>query len=160
MMRSGSGNRTGCLSCATPASFLPFTQASPAKRLCTIWARSWPHGRNSWKEFEPDMVDNPFSTRFLGAILDALDYKQLKWAGHGLDTNSSYRFLEDEYMRGDEYDQFLYDPTDFIFRKYWPRVFGALKPLENLPPLHDMIAYYMGLGKICRLCLSAYGQGS
>jgi len=99
------------------------------------------------QDFEPDMVDNPFSTRFLGAVLDSLDYRQLKWAGRGLDRNASYQFLEDEYMRGDEYDQFLYDPTDFVVRTYWPRVFGALKPLENLPPLHDMIAYYMGLGK-------------
>jgi hypothetical protein len=99
------------------------------------------------QDFEPDMVDNPFSTRFLGSVLDTLDYKQLKWAGHGLGQNAPYQFLDDEYMRDDEYDQFLDDPTDFIMRTYWPRIFGALKPFENLPPLHDMIAYYMGLGK-------------
>jgi uroporphyrinogen-III decarboxylase len=99
------------------------------------------------EDFEPDMVDNPFSTRYLGAVLDTLDYKQLKWAGHGLKQNASYQFLEDEYMRDDEYDQFLFDPTDFIIRTYWPRIFGALRPFETLPPLHDIIAYYMGLGK-------------
>lgn len=103
------------------------------------------------EDFEPDMVDNPFSTRFLGSVLDTLDYKPLKWAGHGLGQNASYQFLEDEYMRDDEYDQFLYDPTDFVVRTYWPRIFGALKPFENLPPLHDIIAYYMGLGKFAVL---------
>jgi uroporphyrinogen-III decarboxylase len=55
--------------------------------------------------------------------------------------------VEGEYMKGDEYEQFLYDPTDFVIRTYWPRIFGALKPLENLPPLHDILSYYMGLGK-------------
>ena len=107
------------------------------------------------EDFEPDMVDNPFSTRFLGAVLDTLDYKQLKWAGHGLGQNASYQFLEGEYMRDDEYDQFLFDPTDFVIRTYWPRIFGALKAFENLPPLHDAIAYYMGLGKF-----SAFGSPS
>ena len=107
------------------------------------------------EDFEPDMVDNPFSTRFLGAVLDTLDYKQLKWAGHGLGQNASYQFLEGEYMRDDEYDQFLFNPTDFVIRTYWPRIFGALRPFETLPPLHDIIAYYMGLGKF-----AAFGSPS
>ena len=63
------------------------------------------------KDFEPDMIDNPFTTRFLGGVLETLDYRQLKWPGHGLDENASYQFRENEYMKGDEYDQFLYDPT-------------------------------------------------
>jgi uroporphyrinogen-III decarboxylase len=98
-------------------------------------------------DFEPDMIDNPFTSRFLGAILEALDYKQLVWAGHGLEENASYQFVEGEYMMADEYDQFLYDPTDFIMRTYWPRVFGTLKPLESLPPLHDIMCYYFGMPK-------------
>jgi hypothetical protein len=105
------------------------------------------------EEFEPDMIDNPFSTRFIGAVLETLDSRQLKWPGHGLPKNSSYQFMEDEYMKGDEYDQFLFDPTDFIIRTFWPRIFGALKPFENLPVLHDVMAYYMGLGK-----MSAFGS--
>ena len=98
-------------------------------------------------EFEPDMADNPFTTRFLGSVLDTLDYKQLKWAGHGLKKNAPYQFWENEYMKGDEYDQFLDDPTDFIVRTYWPRIFGALKPLGTLPPVHDIMAYCINLGK-------------
>jgi len=100
------------------------------------------------EEFQPDMADNPFTTRLLGEILESLDYKQLKWAGHGLDEMSSYQFLEGEYMKAEEYEQFLFDPTDFIIRTYWPRVFGVLKPLEKLPPLNDVISYYMGIGKL------------
>ena len=99
------------------------------------------------EDFEPDMTDNPFTTRFLGAVLEALDFKQLKWPGHGLDEMASYQFVEDEYMMADEYDRLLYDPTDFMIRTYWPRVFGVLKPFEALPPLHDVMSYYMGLGK-------------
>jgi uroporphyrinogen-III decarboxylase len=93
------------------------------------------------------MTDNPFTTGFLGAVLEALDFKQLKWPGHGLDEMASYQFVEDEYMMADEYDRLLYDPTDFMIRTYWPRIFGVLKPFEALPPLHDIMSYYMGLGK-------------
>lgn len=99
------------------------------------------------EDFEPDMVDNPFTTRFLGSTLECLDYKQLAWAGHGLKENASYQFLEGEYMKADEYDRLLFDPTDFIIRTYWPRIFGALQPLAQLPVLHDILSYYFGLSK-------------
>ncbi|MDP6179562.1 MAG: uroporphyrinogen decarboxylase family protein [Desulfatiglandales bacterium] len=99
------------------------------------------------EDFQPDMVDNPFTTRFLGGVLEALDCNHLKWPGHGLDEMAGYQFVEGEYMKEDEYDQWIYDPTDFVVRTYWPRVFGVLKPFEKLPPLHDIMSYYMGLTK-------------
>jgi uroporphyrinogen-III decarboxylase len=47
-------------------------------------------------------------------------------------------------MMPEEYDHFLLDPSDFMVRKYWPRVCGNLKGLEKLAPLHGIITYYMG----------------
>ena len=102
-------------------------------------------------DFQPDMIDNPFASRFVGALLDALDYQQLAWPGHGLNEKGSYQFVEGAYMKADEYERFLYDPTDFILRTYWPRVFGLMKPLENLPPLNDIISYCMGTTKFAIL---------
>lgn len=99
------------------------------------------------EDFQPDMIDNPFTTRVIGALLEALDFKQLNWPGHGLDADVTYQFLEGEYMKAEEYDQFIFDPTNFLLRVHWPRVFGALKPFENLPSLQDIISYYMGIGK-------------
>ncbi|MFC1822248.1 uroporphyrinogen decarboxylase family protein [Thermodesulfobacteriota bacterium] len=99
------------------------------------------------KDFEPDMAESPFFTIFLGDLLETLDFKQLQWPGHGLDEMSGYQFIEDEYMKADEYGRLLADPTDYIIRTHWPRVCGNLKALEKLPPLHDMISYYLGLDK-------------
>lgn len=96
-------------------------------------------------EFQPDAYDNPFGIRFLGQILETLNFKQLRWAGHGVGPTSSYQFVEDEYMRSDEYDDFLFDPSDFIIRAYWPRVFGAFNAFKELPPLNQVLTYYMGL---------------
>jgi hypothetical protein len=96
-------------------------------------------------EFEPDMDQSPFATRFLGPILEALDFRQLKWPGHGMVANHTYQFVEGEYMAAEEYDHFLLDPSDFMVRKYWPRLCGALKGFEKLSPLHGIITYYMGI---------------
>ncbi len=95
-------------------------------------------------DFAPDMDMNPYGTRFLGPVLTALDFRQLKWPGHGLGPDVAYQFIEDEYMKADEYEHFLQDPLDFMMRKYWPRVCGALNGFEKLPPLHNIISYYMG----------------
>ena len=101
-----------------------------------------------WKtlmDFQPDMDNNPFNLRLLGPILDSLDFKQLLWSGHGLSSDSTYQFVEGEYMTADEYDHYLLDPLDFMMRKYWPRVMGVMKGFEKLPPLHNIISYYMGI---------------
>lgn len=82
---------------------------------------------------------------FSGPFFEALDYKQLKWPGHGLPSNRTYQFVEGEYMKADEYDAFLENPSDFIIRTYLPRVSGALEGLGRLPPITMAIPYYLGL---------------
>jgi hypothetical protein len=53
-------------------------------------------------EFEPDMDQAPFANRFLGPVLEALDFRQLKWPGHGMAADHTYQFVEGEYMMEDE----------------------------------------------------------
>lgn len=106
-----------------------------------MWKAQW----KTLMEFEPDMDQNPYGLRFLGPMLEALDSRQLRWPGHGVDPDLTYQFVEGEYMRADEYDAFLLDPSDFMMRRYWPRICGALKGFEKLPPLHGIISYYMGM---------------
>lgn len=96
-------------------------------------------------DFEPDGDQNPYLLRNLGPILEVLDFRQLIWPGHGLTSDHTYQFVEGEYMTADEYDHFLLDPTDFMIRRYWPRICWKLKGFEKLPPLHNIISYYMGI---------------
>jgi hypothetical protein len=99
-------------------------------------------------EFQPDLAQNPFAQTFIGPILDALDYKQMKWPGAQLDQDVPYQFVEGEYMKAEEYDHFFSDSMDFIVRKYWPRISGKLKALERLPSLGNFSNYmsYRSLG--------------
>jgi hypothetical protein len=101
----------------------------------------------AWKkmmiDFEPDMYNNPFALIAFGPLLDTLDYKQLKWPGRGVSSNQTYQFVEGEYMKPEEYDAFLNDPTDFALRIFFPRIFGALGPFQNLPSIPSL--YYFRL---------------
>ena len=73
-----------------------------------------------------------------GKVLDILDYKLYSWPGHRLDKNvASYQFMEAEYMKAEEYDALILDPSDFWFRTYLPRVFGAFEPFRMFRPATD-----------------------
>ena len=73
---------------------------------------------------------------FPGRAYDTLGYKLYKWPGHGLDdTVSMIQFVEDTYMKADEYDAFINNPADFIFRYFLPRTWGAFAPMTKLSSL-------------------------
>jgi len=75
-----------------------------------------------------------------GRILEMLDYKLYSWPGHKLGVNvPSVQFMEAEYMKDDEYDALMRDPSDFWIRTYLPRVFGAFEPLRMFRPATDMV---------------------
>ena len=93
--------------------------------------RAW---RKVLHEFDADTFVPPVLVP-PGPSLDAVDYKLYKWPGHGLTQNTlSYQAVEGEYMKADEYDILIRDPSDFWLRTYLPRVFGAFKAFTQLPP--------------------------
>ncbi len=96
-------------------------------------------------EFQPDLAQNPFGLLFLGPLLEALDYRQMEWAGGRLGPDVPFQFVEGEYMSADEYDHFFSNPTDFIVRRYWPRISGGLKAFDGLPSLSNFTGF-MGYG--------------
>ena len=92
----------------------------------------------AWKKFCHDFTLDAHSgpsTIVSGRVLDILDYKLYKWPGHGVDKDGEYQFVEGEYMKAEEYQDLIDDPTGFFMNVYFPRVFGALKPLEMMPIL-------------------------
>ncbi|MEE8413158.1 MAG: uroporphyrinogen decarboxylase family protein [Dehalococcoidales bacterium] len=67
-----------------------------------------------------------------GRVMELLDDKQRKWPGHGVPDNSGTQFIEGEYMKADEYDDFILDESNFRWRTYLPRIWGAAEPLGQL----------------------------
>ncbi|MCJ7593712.1 MAG: uroporphyrinogen decarboxylase, partial [Desulfobacterales bacterium] len=74
-----------------------------------------------------------------GRVYDTLDYKLYMWAGHGIGPNRPLQCVEAEYMKADEYDDLIRDPSDFWMRVYIPRIMGALEPFSKLYPFSRVI---------------------
>lgn len=89
-------------------------------------------------DFEPD-TGATMGVINSGLVMEIMDAKHQKWPGGNLPDDAPYQFVEGEYMMADEYDVFLSDPSDFVFRQYLPRIYGTLAPLSKLPPFRTMV---------------------
>ncbi|MAF47331.1 MAG: uroporphyrinogen decarboxylase family protein [Rhodospirillales bacterium] len=76
-----------------------------------------------------------------GRTLEALDYKQVKWPGHGTGANTTFQYLDREYMSADEYDDYLFDPTGFYLHKFLPRISGAFECFGRFPDFPTGVAW-------------------
>lgn len=96
-------------------------------------------------ELQPDAVAAPNRATLIGPTMDLMGYKQLAWPGHGVSENHSYQYIDGEYMKPEEYDDYIQDPSWFYLTRYLPRVAEAFEPLAALPQLasaqHTRIIY-------------------
>ncbi|MEE8419574.1 MAG: uroporphyrinogen decarboxylase family protein [Dehalococcoidales bacterium] len=93
--------------------------------------------------FEPDLCNAGLPTS--GDALETLGVTNRLWPGGALPPDYEYQFIEGEYMKEDEYDIFLSDPTDFMIRFFLPRMYGAMLPFSKLPPLGVMFGGFEGI---------------
>lgn len=90
--------------------------------------------RRALRELQPDGYVLPHPLLCLGPTMETIGYRQLKWPGHdGLDPNVPFQYLDYEYMHANEYEDYIFDPTGFILRKYLPRIATAFEPFARLP---------------------------
>ncbi len=102
--------------------------------------------RTTIVELQPDMYFNPgHAIHTPGDALEALACRQVQWPGGGLAPNRPFQFVEAEYLLAEEYDHIIEDPSDFVVRRYLPRVFGKLEAFEQLPPLKTLLLGYFGV---------------
>ena len=94
-------------------------------------------------EFQPDAYALPHATTAVGQVMERIGYKQMEWPGHGTGDNVSYQYLDREYMKAEEYEDYLFDPTGFYLSRYLPRVASEFEGLERLADLPGM--YYIGM---------------
>jgi len=72
---------------------------------------------------------------FPGVILEQIDPHVIRWPGRGGSPIQSHQIIDGEYMLETEYPHLIADPTDFVFRRYMPRMSGAMKAFASAPPL-------------------------
>jgi hypothetical protein len=95
--------------------------------------------------FEPDIARGATFSPLPSVLLGD---RQTKWPGYGLGPNGSFQYVEGEYMKAEEYDAFLDDPTDFTLRTFLPRAYAALEGFAELPRFAIMLMGYPALPNV------------
>jgi hypothetical protein len=73
-----------------------------------------------------------------GKISEVISSKLMKLPGMGLPEDAPmYQFVEGEYMKTDEYDQFIMDPSGYNMRVMLPRTSPFFDAFKKLPPLYS-----------------------
>ncbi len=111
--------------------FTPQTVMYDYKQLESAWDKIV-------TDFDVDTYANPMGVS-PGLALEIMDYRLYRWPGHGVSPKAGYQCVETEYMKADEYDDLIRDPSDFWLRKYLPRIFGKWEPLSHLSPLTNFL---------------------
>ena len=102
---------------------------------------------SSFKKYVLDMQPDAHGSVTVsppGKTHDILDYKLYAWPGHGVAPEHSYQCIEGEYMKADEYDALIDDPTYFFMTTFLPRTMAALDGLKMLSPFTNMTEMYGG----------------
>ncbi len=91
-----------------------------------------------------------------GQTYDLLGFRQLKWAGAAdpaqrVTMDGVYQFVEPGQgypeMPAEEYDEFIDDPSFYMFSKHLPRIATLFEPLAKMPRLAMFASYINGLGQ-------------
>jgi hypothetical protein len=79
--------------------------------------------------FEPDFQSMPVPP---ASVFDKLGLQFVQWPGHGISENTPWQYLEAEYMKAEDYDSLIADPSDYFRTTFLPRVGSAFAPLAGL----------------------------
>lgn len=82
--------------------------------------------------FEPDLVWSPLVYPMDPLSMLEATYINMPGPDSGLDLDATFQILDDCYLEEEEYDDFIFDPTNFILTKVLPRKNKALKAFEKL----------------------------
>lgn len=97
---------------------------------------------DAWMKFHAEYRQDvlAFSINIVPVRLyDALDYRLYNWPGHGVPDDSGYQYNETEWMKPEEYDLLIADPSGYWQRFYLPRVIGIMRPWQTFDPFTDLV---------------------
>jgi hypothetical protein len=80
-----------------------------------------------------------------GRALEILAPRQMKWPGYGVDPDQGHQAIEIDNMKADEYDLYMKDTADYMFRIFLSRTSEHMEGLSLLPPLSDIGGGAMGI---------------
>jgi hypothetical protein len=98
----------------------------------------------AWEKFVRDFAPDAHIGTYVpgpGKVFDILGYKVYSWPGHGVPSGHCYQCNEGEYMKADEYDALIEDPSNYYNNVYLPRTFSSLEHF-SAPSLSNLLEIY------------------
>lgn len=96
----------------------------------------------AWKKFNNDFDFDAITTCALvgsGPLFEELGFNLYRWPGNGTKPDTPYQCVEKEYMKPEDYDELIKDPSYFFMTRYLPKIFSALEPWKKLSPFTDLV---------------------
>lgn len=88
------------------------------------------------EDFGPDFQAKPAAP---AKVFELLDLRFIDWPGRGLSDETPWQYVEDAYMKEDEYGALLANPEGYFRRWLLPRFGSAFGPLAAMPPFTDFM---------------------
>ncbi len=99
--------------------------------------------KKTLQDFQPDSV---FPQGFTpGKALEILDPRNMRWPGYGVDPYHGHQSIEIDNMKADEFDLYMKDTSDYMFRIFMSRSSENVEGLSALPKLSDLGGGPMGI---------------
>ena len=99
---------------------------------------------NFYERYKPDLGWDPilfYPTNYM----ERTGMTWFRWPGKHFDNPKiMYQYIEDEYMKGDEYPEAIHDITKFMMNKWIPRSFSNLSGLSKVDFRNTMWFGHMG----------------
>ena len=88
-------------------------------------SEKWLKGEEAFIRDFPE-VDVLRNNRIWAPLYDAVGCKTYKLPGRDLPPKTQFQFVEEEYMKADEYDVLINDPVEFMMDRFLPRALGDM----------------------------------
>ncbi len=92
--------------------------------------------RKTLTDYHADMIYPQGFTP--GKALEILNPNSMRWPGHGVDPYKGHQSIEIESMQPEDYDAYISDPSDFMFRIMTARSSDGLAGWAKLPRLSSV----------------------
>lgn len=97
-----------------------------------------------YKDYKPDLGWDPI-LMYPANYMEELGLVWFRWPGkHIEDPNVLYQYIEDEYMKANEYPEAIQDMSKFMLNKWLPRSFSKLNGFSKLDFRNTMWFGHMG----------------
>lgn len=93
-------------------------------------------------DFTPDYAIDSFT--HCGPALDTLGMNLIRWPGSRwnnspLPGDAAFQYVENEYMKAEEYAELINNPEGYLFKKYLPRICSNVSGLSDFPNVFKLI---------------------